>query len=88
MLLTEGSQCMLCLPPRVSVAVLLGGRVGRALVRFANPLAPGCDLPQVSQGTRIDEHWYLVIECFLLLVRDDVNILFAVNLRSTWVSRH
>ena len=60
----------------------------RALVRFANPLASRSDLPQVSQGTRIDEHCYLVIECFLLLVRDDVNILFAVNLRSTWVSRH
>ena len=51
-------------------------------------LLAGSDLPQVSQGTRIDEHCYLVIECFLLLVRDDVNILFAVNLRSTWVSRH
>ena len=52
---------------------------------------PNCfwsEFPQVSQGTLIDEHWYLVIECFLLLVRDDVNILFAVNLRSTWVSRH
>ena len=83
----RGSSMLLCLPPRVSVAVLLGGQVGRALVRFANPLASGFELPQVCGGARIDEHWYPVIECFPLLISDNIKIILASNLRSLWVSR-